>query len=115
MGKFGGETDNWMWPRQTCDFSVFRIYADPKTNGPAKYSKDNVPYRPESWAPVSLQGYQEGSFSMTMGYPGSTNRYISSFGIRERRDAENEPRAQVREAGGDAASHEGRRGCAHQV
>ena len=96
MGKFGGETDNWMWPRQTCDFSVFRIYADPKTNGPAKYSKDNVPYRPESWAPVSLQGYQEGSFSMTMGYPGSTNRYISSFGIRERRDAENEPRAQVR-------------------
>ena len=96
MGKFGGETDNWMWPRQTCDFSVFRVYADPKTNGPAKYSKDNVPYRPESWAPVSLQGYQEGSFSMTMGYPGSTNRYISSFGIRERRDAENEPRAQVR-------------------
>ena len=96
MGKFGGETDDWMWPRQTCDFSVFRIYADPKTNGPAKYSKDNVPYRPESWAPVSLQGYQEGSFSMTMGYPGSTNRYISSFGIRERRDAENEPRAQVR-------------------
>ena len=96
MGKCGGETANWMWPRQTCDFSVFRIYADPKTNGPAKYSKDNVPYRPESWAPVSLQGYQEGSFSMTMGYPGSTNRYISSFGIRERRDAENEPRAQVR-------------------
>ena len=96
MGKFGGETDNWMWPRQTCDFSVFRIYADPKTNGPAAYSKDNVPYRPECWAPVSLNGYQEGSFSMTMGYPGSTNRYVSSWGIRERRDAENEPRAQVR-------------------
>ena len=96
MGKFGGETDNWMWPRQTCDFSVFRIYADPKTNGPAKYSKDNVPYRPATWAPVSLEGYQEGSFAMTMGYPGSTSRYLSSYGIKERRDAQNEPRAQVR-------------------
>ena len=53
MGKFGGETDNWMWPRQTCDFSVFRIYADPKTNGPATYSKDNVPYHPKHWARVS--------------------------------------------------------------
>jgi hypothetical protein len=74
MGKFGGETDNWMWPRQTCDFSVFRIYVDPKTGGPAKYSKDNVPYHPKKWAPVSLQGYVPGSFSMTIGYPGSTNR-----------------------------------------
>ena len=96
MGKFGGETDNWMWPRQTCDFSVFRIYADPKTGGPAAYSKDNVPYHPKHWAPVSLQGYKEGDFAMTMGYPGSTNRYLSSYGIRERRDAQNEPRAQVR-------------------
>ena len=96
MGKFGGETDNWMWPRQTCDFSVFRIYADPKTNGPAKYSKDNVPYHPASWAPVSLEGYKDGDFSMTIGYPGSTSRYLSSYGIRERRDAKNEPRAQVR-------------------
>ena len=96
MGKFGGETDNWMWPRQTCDFSVFRIYADPKTNGPAEYSKDNVPYHPASWAPVSLDGYKEGDFSMTIGYPGSTSRYLSSYGIRERRDARNAPRAQVR-------------------
>ncbi len=96
MGKYGGETDNWMWPRQTCDFSVFRIYADPKTNGPAKYSKENVPYHPTTWAPVSLEGYKEGDFSMTIGYPGSTSRYLSSYGIRERRDAKNEPRAQVR-------------------
>ena len=96
MGKFGGETDNWMWPRQTCDFSVFRIYANPKTNGPAAYAQENVPYRPEHWAPVSLNGYQEGDFSMTMGYPGSTSRYISSYGIIERRDARNTPRAQVR-------------------
>ena len=95
MGKFGGDTDNWMWPRQTCDFSVFRIYAN-KDNRPAPYSKDNVPYRPKHWAPVSLQGYKEGDFAMTMGYPGSTSRYLSSYGIRERRDALNAPRAQVR-------------------
>ena len=97
MGKFGGETDNWMWPRQTCDFSVFRVYVDPVTGGPAKYSKDNVPMKPKKWAPVSLQGYQPGSFSMTIGYPGSTSRYLSSYGIRERRDAQNEPRYQTRE------------------
>ena len=95
MGKFGGETDNWMWPRQTCDFSVFRIYADPKTNGPAAYSKDNVPYHPQHWARVSMDGYQEGSFSMTMGYPGSTSRYLSSYGIQERY-LQNSVRAQVR-------------------
>ena len=97
MGKYGGETDNWMWPRQTCDFSVFRIYVDPKTGAPAKYSKDNVPYHPKKWAPVSLQGYQPGSFSMTLGYPGSTSRYLSSYGILERRDAQNKPRYQTRE------------------
>ncbi len=96
MGKFGGETDNWMWPRQTCDFSVFRIYADPKTNGPAAYSKDNVPYHPEHWAEVSMDGYKDGDFAMTMGYPGSTERYLSSYGIREMRDAKNAPRVQVR-------------------
>ena len=95
MGKFGGETDNWMWPRQTCDFSVFRIYADPDTNGPAEYSERNVPYHPEHWAKVSTEGYQPGSFSMTMGYPGSTSRYLSSYGIDERY-AENAVRAQVR-------------------
>ena len=96
MGKFGGDTDNWMWPRQTCDFSVFRIYADPKTNGPAEYSRDNVPYHPATWARVSTNGYQPGDFAMTMGYPGSTERYLSSYGIRQMRDAENAPRHQVR-------------------
>ncbi len=96
MGKFGGETDNWMWPRQTCDYSVFRIYADPKTNGPAAYSKDNVPYHPQHWTQVSLDGYKEGDFAMTVGYPGSTSRYLSSYGIKERHDAQNAPRAQVR-------------------
>ena len=96
MGKFGGETDNWMWPRQTCDFSVFRIYADPKTNGPAEYSKDNVPYKAPHWAQVSLQGYKDGDFAMTVGYPGSTERYLSSYGIKEMRDAGNATRVQVR-------------------
>ena len=96
MGKFGGETDNWMWPRQTCDFSVFRIYADPETNGPAEYSERNVPYRPKAWAPVSIQGYNDGDFAMTVGYPGSTERYLSSYGIQEMRDAGNATRVQVR-------------------
>ena len=95
MGKFGGETDNWMWPRQTCDFSVFRIYANPETNGPAEYSERNVPYHPKNWAPVSMKGYKNGDFAMTMGYPGSTSRYLSSYGILERY-AENAMRAQVR-------------------
>ena len=96
MRKFGGETDNWMWPRQTCDFSVFRVYADPKTNGPAEYSEKNVPYHPKRWAQVSMQGYKDGDFAMTMGYPGSTSRYLSSYGIKQMRDAENAVRAQVR-------------------
>ena len=95
MGKFGGETDNWMWPRQTCDFSVFRIYADPRTNGPADYSEENVPYHPDFWAQVSLEGYKEDDFSMTMGYPGSTSRYLSSYGIEERY-VQNDVRQQVR-------------------
>ncbi len=97
MGKYGGETDNWMWPRQTCDFSVFRIYADPEPNGPSEYKDDTVPFRPSVWAQVSLQGYKEGDFAMTMGYPGGTERYLSSFGIREIRDAENTPRWMTRE------------------
>ncbi len=95
MGKFGGETDNWMWPRQTCDFSVFRIYADPDTNGPADYDERNVPYHPATWAPVSLEGYKDGDFAMTMGYPGSTERYLSSYGIAQMR-MDNEVRAQAR-------------------
>ena len=96
MGKFGGDTDNWMWPRQTCDFSVFRIYADPKTNRPAAYSKDNVPYHPQRWAKIAKDGYKPGDFAMIMGYPGSTERYLSSYGIQLMRDADNAPRVQVR-------------------
>ena len=96
MGKFGGETDNWMWPRQTCDYSVFRIYADPKTNKPAEYSENNVPYHPTVWAPVSMNGYKDGDYAMTVGFPGTTRRYLSSYGIREMRDAGNATRVQVR-------------------
>ena len=95
LGKFGGDTDNWMWPRQTCDFSVFRIYAN-KDNQPAEYSVDNVPYHPVSYAHVSTQGYQPGSFCMTFGYPGSTDRYLSSYGIENTMKTSNDLRYQVR-------------------
>ena len=97
LGKHGGDTDNWMWPRQTCDFSVFRIYAG-KDNGPAEYSKDNVPFKPKRYAVVSTQGYQPGDFCMTFGYPGSTERYLSSFGIVNTINNENTPRIEAREA-----------------
>lgn len=77
IGNFGGDTDNWIWPRHTGDFALFRIYAD-ASNQPAEYSEDNVPYKPKNHIPVSLKGYQEGDFTMVMGYPGSTQRYITS-------------------------------------
>lgn len=95
LGKYGGDTDNWMWPRQTCDFSVFRIYAG-KDNRPAEYSKDNVPYQPRQYAHVSLQGIKDGDFAMTLGYPGSTDRYLSSFGIYNTMRCQNDIRYQVR-------------------
>ncbi len=80
IGKFGGETDNWIWPRHTGDFSLFRIYAD-KNNNPADYSKDNVPYKPKYFFPISLKGVKEGDFTMVFGYPGSTNEYVPSYYI----------------------------------
>ena len=89
LGKFGGDTDNWVWPRETCDFSVFRIYAG-KDNMPAPYSKDNVPYKPSRVAAVSLDGYKAGDFAMTLGFPGSTYRYLSSYGIEARMNAMND-------------------------
>ncbi|WP_340112762.1 S46 family peptidase [Maribellus mangrovi] len=74
IGKFGGDTDNWMWPRHTGDFSIFRIYAD-KNNEPAEYSPDNVPYKPKKFLPVSLKGIEPGDFTMVFGYPGTTTQY----------------------------------------
>ena len=95
VGKFGWDTDNWVWPRHTGDFCVFRIYADHK-NRPADYSPDNVPYHPEYVAPISLDGYKEGSFCMTIGYPGSTERYLSSFGIEEMMNNSNQAQIDIR-------------------
>ena len=95
LGKFGGDTDNWMWPRQTCDFSVFRIYAD-KDGQPAEYSEENVPLQVENYACISTEGYRNGDFCMTVGYPGSTSRYLSSWGIDERVNASNVSTIQVR-------------------
>lgn len=80
IGKFGGETDNWMWPRHTGDFSVFRVYAGPD-NRPADYSPENRPYKAGKFLKVSLDGYQEGDFAMVMGFPGSTQRYMTSYEI----------------------------------
>ena len=88
IGKFGADTDNWMWPRHTCDFSVFRIYAD-KNNNPAAYSPDNVPYTPKKALKVSLKGVDDGDFSMIMGYPGRTNRFMTSAEVAEQRDLRN--------------------------
>ncbi len=82
MGKFGGETDNWMWPRHTCDFSMFRVYAD-KNNQPAAYSKDNVPYKPARSLKIATGGVKEGDYAMIMGYPGSTQRYQTATQLNQ--------------------------------
>ena len=95
MGKFGGETDNWMWPRHTCDFAVFRVYANSE-NMPAEYNENNRPYNPKFVAEVSAQGYKENDYAMTIGFPGSTDRYLSSWGVQQRIKSSNEPRIEVR-------------------
>jgi hypothetical protein len=81
IGKFGGDTDNWMWPRHTGDFSLFRIYAG-KDNEPAEYSPDNVPFKPKKFFPISLKGTKPGDFTMVLGYPGSTYEYVPSFHLQ---------------------------------
>jgi hypothetical protein len=80
IGKFGGDTDNWMWPRHTGDFSIFRVYTAPD-GSPAEYSKDNVPLVPKYHLPVSINGVEKGDFAMIWGYPGSTDRYLTSYGV----------------------------------
>lgn len=82
IGKFGGDTDNWEWPRHTGDFSLFRVYAD-KDGNPAEYSKDNVPLKPKSHLTTNLKGFEEGDFAMIMGYPGRTNRWMPAGGIEQ--------------------------------
>jgi len=88
VGKFGGDTDNWEWPRHTGDYSVFRVYMS-KDGKPSEYSKDNVPLKPKYFLPVSLKGIQDGDFAMIYGYPGGTNRYETSFGIKLKNEIEN--------------------------
>ena len=95
MGKFGGDTDNWMWPRHTADFSMFRIYTAPD-GSPAPYSEENVPLKPKHYLPVSAKGVQDGDFAMIMGFPGTTERYITSFGLANTMDITNTIRYEVR-------------------
>jgi len=88
IGKFGYDTDNWMWPRHTGDFSMFRIYAD-KDNNPAEYSKDNVPFQPKKFLTISLKGIQQNDPAMILGYPGRTNRFMTSFEVKETSEINN--------------------------
>ncbi len=96
IGKFGGDTDNWMWPRHTGDFSIFRIYAS-TGNLPAAYSKDNVPYIPKKFLPVSLKGYQKNDFTFVFGYPGTTREYLTSYGVDLVANKENPVKIALRE------------------
>ena len=96
IGKFGGETDNWMWPRHTGDFSVFRIYGD-KNGNPAAYSKENIPLSTPKFLNISLAGFENGDFAMIMGFPGSTSRYLTGDEVKQRMYQENEPRIAMRD------------------
>ncbi len=95
IGKFGADTDNWMWPRHTCDFSLFRVYTD-KNGNPAEYAEDNVPLKPKKYLNISLAGIKDNDFTMIMGFPGSTNRYYTSWDIKQRRDISNAVRIEMR-------------------
>ena len=96
IGKFGGDTDNWMWPRHTGDFSLFRVYAG-KDNGPADYSPDNVPFKPRHYFPISLQGVQPEDFTMVYGFPGRTQQYISSYQLETIIELTNPTRIGIRD------------------
>ncbi len=95
IGKYGGDTDNWMWPRHTGDFSMFRVYAN-KDNQPAAYAEDNIPYEPKHFLPVSTAGVQEGDYAMILGYPGSTDRFLTSMGVKQAVEIEQPARVKVR-------------------
>ena len=96
LGKFGGDTDNWMWPRHTNDFSLFRVYTGPDGK-PASFSEDNIPYKPRHFLPISLKGFKKGDFTMVMGYPGQTNRYITSYDVNYIIEVTNPVRVEVRD------------------
>jgi len=96
VGKYGGDTDNWMWPRHTGDFALFRVYSGPDGK-PAEYSEENIPYKPKYHFPISLDGVKDGDFSMIMGFPGSTDRYLSSWGVKQAIDQYNPTVVKIRE------------------
>jgi hypothetical protein len=96
VGKFGGDTDNWMWPRHTGDFSMFRVYTSPDGK-PAAYAEENIPMKPKHHLPISLSGVKDGDFTMVWGYPGSTDRYLSSYGVKQAVDLYNPTVVKVRE------------------
>mgnify|MGYP001025340004 CR=1 FL=1 len=96
IGKFGGDTDNWMWPRHTGDFSIFRIYTD-KDGNPAEYSEDNIPYKPKYHFPISLKGVDEGDFTFVFGYPARTNEYLPSYAVEMITESGNPHKIKLRE------------------
>jgi len=96
IGKFGGDTDNWMWPRHTGDFSLFRIYAN-KDNMPAAYSEDNVPFKPRHFLPISMDGVKKGDFTMVYGFPGRTQEYLTSYAIKQIKEVINPAQIEVRD------------------
>jgi hypothetical protein len=95
-GKFGGDTDNWMWPRHTCDFAMFRIYTAPD-GSPAPFAKENIPLKPKHFFPVSAKGIEEGNFAMIMGFPGTTDRFLTSYGLEETMNITNKLRYEIRD------------------
>ena len=97
IGKFGSDTDNWVWPRHTGDFSLFRIYAD-KNNHPAAFSADNIPYKPKKFFPISIAGLKENDFTMVMGYPGRTTEYLPSVAVNQIVETLNPAKIEVRDA-----------------
>ncbi len=96
VGKFGGDTDNWEWPRHTGDFSIFRVYGS-KEGKPTPFSKDNVPLKPKHFLPVSIKGIKDGDYSMIYGYPGGTNRYETSYGVKLKNEVENPSLVRLRD------------------
>lgn len=96
VGKFGGDTDNWEWPRHTGDFSIFRVYMS-KDGKPADYSPENVPLKPKYFLPVSIKGFKDGDYAMIYGYPGSTNRYETSYGVKQKVDTDNPTLVKLRD------------------
>ena len=96
IGKYGGDTDNWMWPRHTGDFTLFRVYCAPDGT-PAEYSPDNIPFKPKHHLPIQLEGVDNGDYTMIFGYPGSTDRYLTSYGVKQAIEVSNPTTVEIRD------------------